>query len=180
MFATIFVAVNGACERRRAQRDLRRRERHDRRRVAMHDGIHVGANFIDLAVDEALVINAAPLGIDGIAVEIEFHDVVRRHQRRCERTGHPVAVGITRVAKALRMSTSSHRPLPSFAPEPLRVEGNAQRKSLLPRGAYRSSETARDLRRRCLPPGERLEFADISSGPPAPIGRLLRQSRLLV
>ncbi len=38
-------------------------------------------------------------------------------------------------AKVLRMLASSHRPLPSFAPEPLRVEGNTQRKSFLPRGA---------------------------------------------
>src|SRR5258708_16284630 len=44
--------------------------------MAMYRGVDVRPGAIDLRVDETLLIDRAAATIDGIAVEIEFHDVV--------------------------------------------------------------------------------------------------------
>lgn len=61
------------------------------RRVAVHDRLHFGLGFVDLAMDEALEISGASARIDGVAVEIEFHDIDRSDQRRRHASRQQVA-----------------------------------------------------------------------------------------
>jgi len=60
----------------RPQRHLGDAERNHGRGMAMDHGVDVRPGTIDLRVDETLLINRAAATIDGVAVEIEFHDVV--------------------------------------------------------------------------------------------------------
>ena len=62
--------------------------------------IHVRPRLVDLAVDEALEEHAAAALVDGIAIEIELHDVGGGDVRRRHRARHQVAVRIGRVADA--------------------------------------------------------------------------------
>ena len=48
----------------------------------MHDGHHVRPLAVDFAVDEPLQIDRAAPGVGRRAVQVVFHDVGRRHQRR--------------------------------------------------------------------------------------------------
>jgi len=53
--------------------------------MAVNDRQHIGANLVDLAVDETLDIRAASAGVDRVIIEIVFHDVLGRYQGRCAR-----------------------------------------------------------------------------------------------
>jgi len=68
--------------------------------VTVDDGVDVRPHLVDLAVDETLLVGAAPLGIDRLAVEVVLHDVVRRDRRRRDRARHQIAIGIARIADA--------------------------------------------------------------------------------
>ena len=50
--------------------------------MAVHDRPDPGQGLVDLAVDEALDIESAAPRLQGIAVDIELEDVVRRDQAR--------------------------------------------------------------------------------------------------
>src|SRR5262249_21500784 len=73
-------------------------ERHDGRGGTVDDGGDVRAHLVDLAVDEALLVGAAPPRINRLAVEVVFHDVVRGRGR--DRARHQIAIGIARIADA--------------------------------------------------------------------------------
>ena len=75
-------------------------ERHDRMAVAVHHRGHVGTAAVDLAVDEALQIDLAPLRVHGLAVQRELHDVVGRDLARRHVAGEEEAVGDAVVADA--------------------------------------------------------------------------------
>ena len=68
--------------------------------MAVHDRVDVRPHLVDLAMDEALAIGRAAVGIDRIAVEIEGDDVRHRHVARRHRLHLQIAVGIARVAHA--------------------------------------------------------------------------------
>jgi hypothetical protein len=50
--------------------------------MVVHHRHHVGPRLVDLAVDYALEEQAVLAGAHGIAVEIEFYDVLSIHQHR--------------------------------------------------------------------------------------------------
>ena len=62
-----------------AQRHRADAERDELRRVGMHDRHHVRPRFVDLAVEEALLILVRSVAPDRLAVEVVFNDVVGRH-----------------------------------------------------------------------------------------------------
>jgi hypothetical protein len=78
----------------RLQRDVRAGKGNDRVRVVVDDRHHVRARLVDLAVDEALVVDRAALRIDGIAVEVVLEDVRFDDQLRRDVPRHEVALGI--------------------------------------------------------------------------------------
>ena len=86
----------------RPQRRLGNAERDDGARMAVNDGIHVGPQFVDLAVDEPLGMQRAPLPVDCVAVEVELHDVVCGHigGRNLPRPRHEESVGVLRMPDA--------------------------------------------------------------------------------
>src|SRR5262249_35354790 len=84
----------------RLQRIFGHGEGYDGRRVTVDDGVDIRPHLVDLAVDEALLVGAAPLRIDRLAVEVVFHDVVRGHRRGRDRARHQIAIGIARIADA--------------------------------------------------------------------------------
>jgi hypothetical protein len=53
-----------------------------RRGVAVHDGLHVRASAVDLAVNEAFEIDPFAFVFDRFAIEIKDEDVIGRHQGR--------------------------------------------------------------------------------------------------
>ena len=59
--------------------------------MVMNDRLDVGTRLIDLAVDETFEVETAALGVDGDTIEIEFDDVVGRHEFRSERARQEVA-----------------------------------------------------------------------------------------
>ena len=64
----------------------------------MHDGHHVRAGLVDLAMDETLKEAAAALRVHGLGVEIEFHDVIGFDQSGRLRARHQEAVRGTGMA----------------------------------------------------------------------------------
>ncbi len=46
----------------------------------MHDRVHIRAGFVDLAVDEALIVGASLAHGEGIAVEIIDREILAPHQ----------------------------------------------------------------------------------------------------
>jgi hypothetical protein len=56
--------------------------------MAVHDGVDVRARLVDLAVNEPLNEHAAATLIHRIRIEVEFHDVVGRHQSRRDCARH--------------------------------------------------------------------------------------------
>ena len=58
----------------------------------MDDGHDFGVGAIDLAVNEAFEIDAAPVGVDGLPVQIEFDNVVGGHVARRHVAGQQEAV----------------------------------------------------------------------------------------
>jgi hypothetical protein len=43
--------------------------------MVVHDRHDLGALLVDLAVDEALVVDRAPVGVDGVALQVVLEDV---------------------------------------------------------------------------------------------------------
>jgi len=84
----------------RLQRIFGHGEGYDGRRVTVDDGVDVRPHLVDLAVDETLLVGAAPLRIDRLAVEVVLHDVVRRDRRRRDRARHQIAIWIAGIADA--------------------------------------------------------------------------------
>src|SRR5271166_2568404 len=66
----------------RPQRNAGRAKGNDRRRMAVHDRPNLGIGLVDLAVNKSLDIERAPARVEGVAVEVEFHDVVRCDETR--------------------------------------------------------------------------------------------------
>ncbi|OLB11494.1 MAG: hypothetical protein AUH18_06065 [Candidatus Rokubacteria bacterium 13_2_20CM_69_10] len=67
--------------------------------MRVHDGVDVGARFVDRAMDEALEIGLAAVA-HRCAIELELHDVVTLDQLGTERAREQVARGMRRVAQA--------------------------------------------------------------------------------
>src|SRR5262245_13887421 len=68
--------------------------------MTMHYRFYVGARPVDFTVDKSLQRTGTRLGIDGIGVEIVFHDVFSSHQGWGEPARHQVTVRIVRVPDA--------------------------------------------------------------------------------
>ncbi len=67
--------------------------------MIVNDGHHVGPRLVDLAVDESLPVAGSRVA-DGLAVEIVFDDVGRRHQARREGARKKIMIGIRGIAQA--------------------------------------------------------------------------------
>ena len=68
--------------------------------MGVDDRHDVRARPVDFAVNEALQEQGSPPRVHGIAVEIEFHDVVGRDQRGRKRARHQEAIGVGGMAGA--------------------------------------------------------------------------------
>src|SRR5215471_11615294 len=68
--------------------------------MAVHDRQDVGTRPVDLAVDEALQIDAATVRIERVAVEVEGEYVLAAHQRRRHVAGKQKMPGRLVVADA--------------------------------------------------------------------------------
>ena len=68
--------------------------------MAVNDRQHIGANLVDLAVDETLDIRAASAGVDRVIIEIVFHDVLGRYQGRRARARDEIMSWVFRRANA--------------------------------------------------------------------------------
>src|SRR5262245_48878586 len=68
--------------------------------MGMHDRNHVGARFIDRAVDEALEVRLALVAAQHVALQIELHDVARLDELRSERAREEVALRVFGMAHA--------------------------------------------------------------------------------
>ena len=68
--------------------------------MTVDDGIHVGPDFVDFAVNETFEGQPAAALIDRVGVEVELHDVLGGHERRRQRARHQVAVWIRRMPDA--------------------------------------------------------------------------------
>src|SRR6266849_4470033 len=68
--------------------------------MAVYYCFRVRPRFVDFTVDESLQRTCAGFGIDGIRVEIVFHDVFSGHQAWREPAGHQVTVRIVRMPDA--------------------------------------------------------------------------------
>jgi hypothetical protein len=77
-----FGKQEGAEVEHRPQRCAADAERNDPGRMRMDDGFDVRPRLVNLAMDKALEKACTPLRIDGIGIEVVFHDVVCRDQRR--------------------------------------------------------------------------------------------------
>ena len=87
-------------EHRPQPRALGRAKGNQRVGVAMHHRHHVGAQLVDLAVDEALgILRLVRMG-QRREVHVEQHDVLRRHHARRQMACHQVVVRIVRVPHA--------------------------------------------------------------------------------
>ncbi len=85
-------------------------ERDHRRRVAVHDRLHLRARLVDLPVDKALQVAGAAARVDGVAVEIEFHDVGGGDQRRRHASRQQKAVRVP-VVPGADMAKAVEHPL---------------------------------------------------------------------
>ena len=65
--------------------------------MAVRDRHHVPSFPVDLAVQKPLDERGASVGVAGLAVEIELHDVVGRHQGRRTRSRHQEPIGVARM-----------------------------------------------------------------------------------
>ena len=74
----------------------------------MHHRHDVRPRLVDFGVDEALQEHRSAARIYGVAVEVEFHDVVGRHQRRRQRARHQEMIGIGGMAGADMAKTIQH------------------------------------------------------------------------
>ena len=61
---------------------------------------HIRPRLVDFAVDEAFQKQRPAVRIDGVAVEIEFHDVGGGDQRRRQRPRHQKAIWVGRMTRA--------------------------------------------------------------------------------
>ncbi len=68
--------------------------------VIVHHRADIGPRLKDAAMDRALAVHDAAALVDRVAVEVEFHDVVARHQFRAARARHEEAVGPLRMPQA--------------------------------------------------------------------------------
>ena len=75
-------------------------ERDDAGRVAVHDGDHIGARAVNLAVDKAFEIGARRVGLRRVAVEIELDDIGGRDKRRRHAARDQEVVRILRMPRA--------------------------------------------------------------------------------
>src|SRR6478672_3469193 len=81
----------------RPQPDRGQAERDDRLRMRMDDGHDVRPRLVDLAMDVALAIDAAPLRLQRLTVGYaQREDVVLRDQRGRHRTWHQENVRVSR------------------------------------------------------------------------------------
>ena len=62
----------------------------------MHHAIHFRPDAVDLAVDEALQHGLAPAGVQGIAVEVVFDQVLERGADRLEQ-GYLIPIGLVSI-----------------------------------------------------------------------------------
>ena len=67
--------------------------------MAVHHRLDLGTGLIDLAVDKAFEIEGATLGVDRIAVAVEFHDVGRGRQARRHAPRQQEMLGILVMAR---------------------------------------------------------------------------------
>ena len=68
--------------------------------MAMHDGHDIGAYTVDLAVDETFAIGCPFVAADGLTVEVQLHDVRRRHLSGRDRSRDQVSACPGRRANA--------------------------------------------------------------------------------
>ena len=85
-------------------------EGHHGGRMAMHHRHHIRTRLVDLAMDEAFEIDGAAIGGQRMAVDVEFDDVVRRHQGGRHVAGQQIALGIG-VAAHAHMAERVHHAL---------------------------------------------------------------------
>ena len=79
----------------RPQLERREAERDDSLRMGMDDGLHIRPRLVDLAMDVALAVDTAALGVNRLAVrDIHLKDVRLRHECGRHGLGHQENVGV--------------------------------------------------------------------------------------
>jgi len=51
--------------------------------MVMYDGVYFRPRLHSRPMDDALTVRTTPVGIDGFAIQFEFHQVIELHQFRC-------------------------------------------------------------------------------------------------
>src|SRR5262245_529948 len=61
--------------------------------MAMHDRLNVGPRLVNFAMDKTFEKTGPATCVDRITVQVVFHDVVGRDQRRRDRARHQITAG---------------------------------------------------------------------------------------